>query len=97
MNLNWNFLGVGGAKQKPSMGGVWIFLELHIIKTEPLILATVDAHLYGLLLLLSLEPLFIFLLICASTLEHLSPMYNTSFSIVSRSLCSELIKQRKKN
>ena len=35
MKLNWNFLGVrgggeGGAKQKRSVGGVWIFfLELH--------------------------------------------------------------------
>ena len=27
MKLNWNFLGRGGAKQKPSMGGVWIFSE----------------------------------------------------------------------
>ena len=26
MKLNWNFLGkMEGAKQKPSMGGVWIF------------------------------------------------------------------------
>ena len=25
MKLNWNFLGGGGAKQKPSVGGVWIF------------------------------------------------------------------------
>ena len=25
MKLNWNFLGGGGAKQKPSLGGVWIF------------------------------------------------------------------------
>ena len=28
MKINWNFLGEGageGAKQKPSMGGVWIF------------------------------------------------------------------------
>ena len=26
MKLNWNFLGgCGGAKQKPSVGGVWIF------------------------------------------------------------------------
>ena len=24
MKLNWNFLGGGGAKQKPSVGGVWI-------------------------------------------------------------------------
>ena len=24
MQINWNFLG-GGAKQKPSVGGVWIF------------------------------------------------------------------------
>ena len=27
MKINWNFLGGGGggAKQKPSMGGVWLF------------------------------------------------------------------------
>ena len=25
MKINWNFLGGGGAKQKPSVGGVWIF------------------------------------------------------------------------
>ena len=36
MKLNWNFLGEGGRgeKRKPSMGGgggVWIFLELHIV------------------------------------------------------------------
>ena len=27
MKLNWNFLGEGRAKQKPSMGGVGIFSE----------------------------------------------------------------------
>ena len=31
MILNWNFLGKGGAKQKPSVGGIWIFLELHTV------------------------------------------------------------------
>ena len=32
MNLNWNFLGGGGAKKKPSMGGEYgYFLELHIV------------------------------------------------------------------
>ena len=32
MKLNWNFLGGPGVQnKKPSLGGVWIFLELHII------------------------------------------------------------------
>ena len=37
MKLNWNFLGGGAcAKQKPSVGGVWIFsgtahLNSHIV------------------------------------------------------------------
>ena len=25
MKINWSFLGGWGAKQKPSVGGVWIF------------------------------------------------------------------------
>ena len=33
MKLNWNFLrGLGGAKQKPSVGGVWIFFGTAHIK-----------------------------------------------------------------
>ena len=35
MKLNWNFLGgVGVQNKKPSMGGVWIFSELHNIGQE---------------------------------------------------------------
>ena len=49
MKLNWNFLGVGGAKQKPFHGGSMdFFLELHnctiSVKHATHIMEKIDCH-----------------------------------------------------
>ena len=47
MKLNWNFLreGGGGAKQKPSIGGVWTFSGTAHCKLQEKIASHTSAHL----------------------------------------------------